>query len=233
MHKRIIIAIVAIALTIASCKKEKEEFTLGTSVWVINGSVNMTRAVVQGSYSGNIAFAASRQFSLERTALPFSITDSVNTAVVNSGLELRSAAYSIFIAGQMPTPEVIVKEETDFPFIAMDKVFTSADSAVNVRFINLSPNSVPLKIKVSTASTNETDALAYKEITTWRPFKATATTTTYSIQLRNAATDALITTYSFVANATNRFKNVTLMVRGLQGTNTGVNAFGVTPINYF
>lgn len=93
---------------------------------------------------------------------------------------------------------------------------------------------MPLKIKVSTAATNEENAIAYKTIGSWRPFiAAPATTTTYSIQIRIACTDALWTTYSFVANSTKRFKNVTLVIRGLIGTTSGVNAFGVTEVNYF
>lgn len=236
MNKRITIAIAAIALTLASCKKENEEFTPGTNVWVVNSIVDMPGAkVITGNNSAVLGFNGNRLFSLERKSAAFDITDAVSSATVyNSSINLKSAAYSIFLTGQSPTSEVIIKEETDFPFIAIDKIFTAEDSVVNVRFINLSPNSVPLKIKVSTATTNESDALAYKDITTWRPFKAgPAATTTHSIQIRNAATDALITTYTFAANATKRFKNVTLMIRGLMGTTSGVNAFGVTEVNYF
>lgn len=231
-------SLVFIALLITSCNKENISSQPSSNVWIVNGGIGLTKAVIKGGgHSGYIPFAGNRQFALLRTELPFDIVDTTEANIYNNDLELKSAAYTIFIAGQMPNLEVIINEETNLPFIAQDKAFSTLDSVVNVRFINLSPNSVPLKIKVSSASANEADALAYKQVTTWRPFKSTASTTTYSIQVRNAATDALLTTYSFVTPGpiatSNRFKNVTLMIRGLQGTTTGVNAFGVTPINYF
>ena len=104
---------------------------------------------------------------------------------------------------------------------------------MNVRFVNLSPNSVPVKIKITNAVVNEVDNLPYKSISDWKNYKATASSTTYSFQIRNAVTDALIFTYSFAANSTNRFKNVTLIIKGLQGTTSGTSAFRVFAVNYF
>jgi hypothetical protein len=46
-------------------------------------------------------------------------------------------------------------------------------------------------------------------------------------------TDALLLTYTFSATATNRFKNVSLLIKGLLGTTTGTNEFSVSSVNYF
>jgi len=229
-----IIVLFCLAACFASCKKDIVQAPSSYTMYVVNGAVNsklqtnFTNTPIVTYNSRNIYYVQSDQ------SVSIADTTALNAPLVNITYGYEKGVYTIFIAGTSPTFEAILKEETDLPFIPNDKIYGNADSVVNVRFINLSPNSVPLKIKVSTATTNESDALAYKEITTWRTFKAgPAATTTYSIQIRNAATDALLTTFSFAANATNRFKNVTLMVRGLQGTTSGVNAFGVTAVNYF
>jgi hypothetical protein len=103
---------------------------------------------------------------------------------------------------------------------------------VNVRFVNLSTGSPALKIKLSTSVINEVDNLPYKAIGGWKAYPARLASTIYSFQIRRVDTDALITTYSFSATATNRFKNVALVIRGAFGT-TGVTGFGVSAINYF
>ena len=226
--------IIALAvLTIYGCKQEELKIPTSYTLFVANAGVNSK--LITNFTSTPILTQNSRGIYYVQTSQKVSIADTTapDNPIINKSLDYTNGVYSIFVAGQSPTFETIIKEETDLPLIPNDKIYSSADSVVNVRFINLSPNSVPLKIKISTATTNEADALAYKDITTWRSFKAVASSTTYSLQIRNASTDALITTYSFVANATKRFKNVTLMIRGLQGTTSGVNSFGVTEINYF
>src|SRR5262249_2349319 len=121
---------------------------------------------------------------------------------------------------------------TNFPFIRTDVINTSADSVVNVRFANLSPNSGPLKIKIANAATNEVDYLSLRDVSNFKAYNALLSSTTYSFQIRDAATDALITTYMFTANSTNRFKNVMLVIKGLRN-GTGNDVFGVFAVNYF
>jgi len=211
---------------------------------VVNAAINVPGIKVNPSggpfiYAGNpdsVKFAANKFY--------FSPTDgSTITAIAlpdttkllfNMGVNLRPAIYSMYVLGTSTAVDTMFREEINFPFISMNKVFTTADSVVNVRFINLSPNSVPVKIKIATAATNEVDNLPYKTITDWKVYKAgPAATTTYSFQVRNAATDALLSTFSFAANDANRFKNVALVIKGLQGTTTGINAFGLFAVNYF
>lgn len=225
--------LVVVTMLLASCKKDTVDAPTSFTLYVVNGSMG-TKAITNFAAAPKINYQ-NRSINYVQTGQHVQVKDSAAALyLVNQGYEYNKGVYTLFIYGDSTNAQAILKEETDLPFIPNDKLYTSTDSVVNVRFINLSPNSVPLKIKISTATTNEADALAYKEITTWRAFKAApAATTTYSIQIRNATTDALITTYSFAANATKRFKNVTLMIRGLMGTTTGVNAFGVTEINYF
>lgn len=219
---------------ITGCKKETPQASPSYTLVVANAALGV-KAQTNFANAGTVAYNG-RGIYFAQTGQQITVsTPAAPTAYFfNQEPDYKTGLYSLFVHGDSTAPQTILIDDSNRPFVPNDKIYTSIDSVVYLRFINLSPNSVPLKIKVSTASTNEADALAYKEVTTWRAFKAApAATTTYSIQIRNAATDALITTYSFAANATKRFKNVTLMIRGLMGTTTGVNAFGVTEINYF
>jgi hypothetical protein len=229
----ITIVLACMAFCFAGCKKDTVHAPTSFTMYIVNAGIN-SKIQTNFTNAGVVIYNNRGQYLVQSDQqVSIADTTALSTPLINTSYSYDKGVYTVFVAGQSPTFEAILKDETDLPFIPNDKIYSSTDSVVNVRFINLSPNSVPLKIKVSTSATNEADALAFKEITTWRPFKATASTTAYSIQIRNASTDALVTSYSFVCNATNRFKNVTLMVRGLQGTTSGANAFGVTSINYF
>jgi hypothetical protein len=230
---------VSIVSIFTACEKD-EEFIQTTNLWIVNGEAGMPAMKVEPGvkviYANEpaINFGAAKLYGFLRGTVSVKAVNATDsTTIYSNSFDLQKPVYSLFITGQVPTAEAFLYEEMAYPFIPTDKIYTTTDSVVNVRYVNLSPNSVPLKIKIASAATNEEDALAYKSVGTWKQYKSTATTTTYSIQIRNAATDALITTYSFVANATNRFKNVTLMIRGLQGIMTGANAFGVSAVNYF
>jgi len=228
------ISIFVIAIAFTSCKKNIVQAPSSFTLYVVNAGIGVAEVQTNFTTTPLVPYGA-RNIYYVQSDQTIVMADSANPTayLLNKNLGYSSGVYTIFITGQATALNTIVKAEADLPFIAGDKIYTSTDSIVNIRFANLSPNSVPLKIKIATATTNEVDDLPYKNISTWRAYKATATTANYSLQIRDAVTDALLATYTFTANATNRFKNVTLMIKGLQGTTTGTNAFGVAPINYF
>ena len=235
-----VICVLLVIIGYSSCKKAKEDFLLTTNLNVVNAALNVGIKVDPGrgfiyANDSSIKYGVARSYALARTSIPFKIVNAADTTATlyDNVVELRSANYTMFIAGVAPTPQVIINEETNFPFIPQDKIYTSSDSVVNVRFVNLSPNSTPVKIKIASATTNEVDNLPFGSIGNWKAYPALLATTTYSFQIRDAGTDALITTYSFIANSTNRFKNVALVIKGLEGTTAGTNAFGVFVVNYF
>ena len=230
-------------LWFVSCKKDNSTITLTSSVMVVNAAVNVP--AIQVNVTGNpikyaggvsIPYGSGGFYFLSRKAMPVTVVSAADTTtfLFNNTLNFQSGIYTMYLIGQAPTIDTLFREETNFPFIHTDlSTPPSSDSVVNVRFVNLSPNSVPLKIKITGATTNEVDNLPYKGISNWKRYNTLVATTVYSFQIRDAATDALITTYSFSATATNRFKNVALIIKGLQGTTTGSNAFGVSAVNYF
>jgi hypothetical protein len=238
--KRLNTIIIVALIMLSACKKEKAAVA-NADFRVVNAAVGVWVKVNPGrkttfAKETQISFASNRLYLLERISLPFKVVNAADTLskFYDETVSLNSGIYSMFIVGQLPTIETIVKEESDFPFINfLDRIPVKADSVVNVRFLNLSPNSTPVKIKISTATGNEIDNLPFKTIGSWRKYTAIAASTVYTFQVRDAATDALLASFNLTANATNRFKNVSLIIKGLQGTTTGVNAFGVIAINHF
>lgn len=156
-----------------------------------------------------------------------------NSVLFNTSRTIQSKVYTLYLTGTKAAVDTMFREEVNFPFIATGaNIPPLADSVVNVKFTNLSTGSPALKIKLSTGTTNEVDNLPYKGISSWKAYPAKQASTLYIFQIRRVDTDALITTYSFSATATNRFKNVALVIRGAFGT-TGATGFGISPINYF
>ena len=159
-------------------------------------------------------------------------TADTTTFLVNTNLNLSSPMYTMYIAGQSPTIDTLFREEKNYPFIRQDRTPPSSDSVVNLRFVNLSPNSTPVKIKIAGATTNEVDNLPYKGITDFKAYVAKLTPTSYAFQVRDAVTDALLVSYTFSATSTNRFTHVALIFKGLVG-GTGANVLSISAINYF
>jgi hypothetical protein len=176
-------------------------------------------------------------------------TSDTTTFLVNNTFKFNQILYTLYIAGQAPVYDTLFRAETNFPIIKTDVTIPpSADSVVNIRFVNLSPNSVPVKIVKITpvyppvtpsqnVTTTEVDNLVYKGISNWKPCDAritgTMTSRAYTFQVQDASTSAVLATFSFTASSTNRFKNVALVIKGLQGTTSGTNAFGLFAVNYF
>ncbi len=227
------LAIIIVTIVALMCCNKTIERKGSYTLYLVNGGIGS--GLTSNFKSMPLTMYGSRNVYYVHTGQQITIADTASLAspLVSKEFAFFKGTYSIFVVGQSPNFETIIKEESDLPFISQSKIYSTLDSVVNVRFINLSPNSTPLKIKVSNSTVNEVDNLAFKDISSWRSFKATSSSSNYSLQIRNASTDALISTYTLTANAVNRFKNVTLMIRGIQGITVGASAFGVTAINYF
>ncbi|MNL03676.1 hypothetical protein D3C87_1242180 [compost metagenome] len=231
------------AIILVSCKSENQEVPVAGTICVINavtdaGAIKVNSSgknVFWSSQATTTAYLARGFYYAPQGNLNLVVVPSLdtNTVLVNAPRIIKPRAYTMYLSGTKAAVDTIFREETNFPYVITDvRIPSSVDSIVNVRFVNLSIGSPALKIKLATATINEVDNLPYKGIGAWKGYPAKLATTTYSFEIRNAATDILITTYSFSATATNRFKNVALVIRGVYGT-TGATGFGISPINYF
>jgi hypothetical protein len=217
--------IAAVALLGGSCKKN-------TVAVAPLASLNITNAVVGGKnvkLNSDIADSAVnynyKAFGLNAAAgiYVYPTGDSTHpyytdskTVTVNGGI------YSLFLSGSITTQvDAILVKET---------IPAYSDSSCGVRFINLVYNGNPV-IVTQTATPTVTDfsSLSYKQISSFKTYPALSTNGTYSFQVRDATTNAVLATYSL---ATPRFFNCTLVWKGMTG-GTGGNVPGILRVNNY
>lgn len=165
-------------------------------------------------------------------------TNNPNTPYFNSSLQTQNGGiYSLFLSGQSPTFDAF--------FIRDNIPLYYTDSSLGIRVVNLSPNSTPLNITLASASTtNIFSGIAYKQLANFikLPLRNPVPVGTVSFQVRDAA-NTLLSTYTLPATANSAYpgisilnsrnRNITLVIKGLQGTTTGNDAFGIFPVaNY-
>lgn len=241
---KIIIAIFISVIGLLSCKRTNEPIIEAGDIFVINaitdaGAVKVNQAVERIKWSGitnTVAYGARGLYYASEGNASFTVAPSTDSTKVlfNGSRHISGKVYTMYLFGTVAAIDTMFREEVGYPFIFTDaKIPPSADSVVNVKFVNLSVGSPALKVKLSTVVTNEVDNLPYKGIAGWKAYPARLATTAYSFQIRRVDTDALVTTFNFSATSANRFKNVALVIRGVFGTTTGTAPFGLTVINYF
>ncbi|MCS3800119.1 hypothetical protein [Niastella sp. OAS944] len=224
-HKNKLITLLCAIISITSCKKYKIESYSLTSLTAVNavvGGVGMkigSRAVT----IGNNNFAQISLFQGSNDLYFWPVADSLHPYFSDSKFVTEDREiYSLFVCGQAGSTEgVIIKE--DIPY--------RTDSTAGIRFINLSPNSTPLNITLSTTPTiNEVSNLAYKQYTEFKTYPGFYNSA-YTFQIRDASAaspSAPLATFSLTTSTVPRFSNVTLVIRGLVGTTP---ALGVTRVN--
>ncbi len=233
-----------LVLGFIACKKNKEVFKTSSSINVINAVVGLPSVKINpgvnpffySKTSDVVNYSANRFYFVElgqRTIEAVSNADTTK-ALFNLNYNMQSGFYTMYLAGQFPNVDTLFRKEVNFPFIKTDVTTPLLeDNVTTVRFVNLSPNSPTVQINIRNSTTNEVINLSYKSISDWKRYVNKATgTTNYVFELRNEATNAILLTYTFGATATNKYKNVALVIKGLVG-GTGVNAFGIFPVNYF
>ncbi|HEX2629034.1 MAG TPA: RagB/SusD family nutrient uptake outer membrane protein [Chitinophagaceae bacterium] len=147
--------------------------------------------------------------------------------------------YSLFLAGQSPAYETLLIKDA-IPGS------TYPDSSINIRFVNLWPNSPVVNITLAATTTvNEVTNLSYKQITEFKKYSLPSVIPagTVSFQVRDASTNAILVTYTLPASGgapnpnvsitASRFKSITLVIKGLAGTTTGTNAYSILPVTNY
>lgn len=151
-----------------------------------------------------------------------------NEKVTNSDRDM----YSLYLTGTLTAPEVVVKKD-DLP-----PLYT--DMSIGIRVINLSPNSTPINVTLSSTPTvNEFNGVAYKSLTEIKklPYPKPIVAGSNIFQIRDSAGNLLasqtLPTDGVLSIATARHRVVTLVIRGVQGITSGSNAFGCSIIKNF
>ncbi len=223
-----------------SCKKDNTVYSSSTTVNVVNAAVNVA-AIKVNLNNTPIVYASASQVAYGAAALYFTtgptspvtivVSADTTTFLVKNAISFQPGVYTMIIAGQSPAIDTLIRQEINYPYIHNDP--TAIDSSINIRFVNLSPNSSPVNINIKNSASTEVSNLGYKDMTAFKKYAALSGNTKYIFEIRNATTNTLLTTYTLSITATNRFKNVAITLKGLVGTTSGTNAFGVFVVNYF
>lgn len=223
--KRIIYLMAVITISLASCKKDEVKLTPLTSLNVAN-FVTAGKKIKLGSNAATINNNANTHMALvagDNNLYVWPVEDSLKPYFVNPKFSTQSGeVYSLFLHGDTLAPEGIVIKE-NIPY--------RKDSTAGIRFINLSPNSTPLNITLSTTpEINEVTELAYKNYTEFKTYPGLASST-YTFEVRDANTVAPappLATFSLSASQVPRFANITLVIRGMISASP---ALGITRVN--
>lgn len=240
-------AVGMLLLLMVSCKKDNSYTSNNTAaIQVVNGVIGLPSLMLKmnnrlnssGLSSSNISkvnFGNAAFFYAQRQNTAVDILSGVDSSKLtgttfNFGSS-STGAYSLFITGTSSSSiETVLVEEASYPYTQLDKIPASADSVINVRFVNLSPNTSPLDIRIQGGSSNEVTGMAYKGYSPFKAYTAKVANTNYKFEIVEGST--VLLTYTFNVTTNNRFKNVALVIRGLK-SGTGTNALTVSAVNYF
>lgn len=129
-------------------------------------------------------------YALQNDVDTASVTDKGGNYMFNSELSFSAGNfYSLYITGVDTT-------STDYLFV-QDTVFKRTDSTAGIRFVNLSTGSNPVSVDIKGQPTGSVlSSLAYKGITSFISFPATASISSYIFEFRDATSGNLLTSYT-------------------------------------
>lgn len=243
---------VLICFCIFSCSKENNP--PGTSTLTIinavtgsnqlvanfNGTVPLNTYLNANRLDYNIFSTYANQFTSYSGRQPLAVyaypdTLEKSAPLVNLVLDLPvGSIHSLFITGSMEHPDTMLVTD-QLPY------YPPADSVTGIRFVNLSPGSAPVSIRIQGRNGSaEVSSLSYKGITGFKPYEAKAASEDYVFEFRDAGSGTLITSYQVtgISNpgtaAPNNWRNhnFTLALLGLPG-GTGSLASSVLLINNY
>ncbi len=232
--------IIALITCFVSCKKDTEELVQTSTINVVNMILDAGNVKINSGASSDFAYSkSSTTIGYGANSFYGAVLGSRIITVVSAGDTTKkffSGSFdlmpvnTLYLTGQSSAVETVFRQEENIPFI--DAVKLKPDSSAYIRFVNLSPNSTPLNIKLASASSNDANNIAYKSITEFKKYEAKTTTANYIFEVRDAATNTLRTTITLAPNNI-RHKTLSIIFKGLMGTTSGTNAFGFSQVNYF
>jgi hypothetical protein len=243
--------IVVLVILFSACKKSEVEVQQQSTFTLVNATTDIANARAYAS-ENNIYWkplptadaAAQYRFTHMGARAGNNNIKAVSSADTTVSLFSSSKAEN-FEAAKASTLFLCGNTTAGYEavFLNNESFVNHSDSVMGIRFINLSPNSSPVNITLSiTPSVNEASALAYKQKTEFKNYPSLRSTGDIVFQLRDGG-GVLLASYTLpvVPNGTYatagvhhaRFKNLTLVIKGLEGTASGTNAFGVFPVAHY
>ncbi|MFW2477985.1 MAG: hypothetical protein ACN4EP_13770 [Sediminibacterium sp.] len=224
--------LLTVVIVLASCKKSEFQTAPLAALKIVN-AVTGGESVKMGSVATTVAVNNNANFMLiagtpDIYVWPISDTTKPYFNAAKSITVADREYYTLFLGGTVANPlGVMVKENYS----------TYQDSIAGIRFINLSANSSPVNVTLSTSTTvHQFAGVAYGNITDFKTYPAGPANSTYTFQVRNALTNAIIASATMSGTSVNTFvpvfKNTTLVLRGTIGA-TGTNAPSIVRVNHY
>lgn len=140
-----------------------------------------------------IGFGTNNVYSPIAGADLFTFTQSSDTTshLFQGTFNLKNGGiYTFFLAGSTTQPDTVLIKE-NLPHYA------TTDSVTGIRFINLSPGSLPISVDIQgQANGSEVQSLAYKGYTKFKTYKADHTVSSYTFEFRDQASGNLLAAYT-------------------------------------
>jgi len=256
---KVMIFVLYIQLLHESCTKETTAVRPQpvSSITVVNAVVGSSpimvdfngNSTVSSYYSASqkIGYSSFYEFSVASGTVPFSafqlsdtLTPIFKVGDKNNGIVLDPAGiYSLFLCGQL---------ESGLP---IDTLFTAdklpyhppTDSSIGIRFVNLSPGSNPISVNIQgQPNGSEIPNLPYKGITSFKNYSAGYAVSKYIFELRDVNSGLILGKYTMnginngainTSNNLYRFRNFTIVLKGLSGVTSGSAAQGIFLVNNY
>ncbi len=125
--------------------------------------------------------------------------------------------YTLYLSGTPQAVKAQFHEEVDFPkYIVRDvmKPTPSADSIVNIRFVNLSPSGPKIDINIQGNELLEASNLNYQSFTNFKVYPAKKDMYSIIFEVRKSSDNTLIATYDLNTDEF-RFRSVVVVVMGI------------------
>lgn len=241
--KNLYIISVIILYFFIGCKKQKDNFQSTSNIFVINAMVGYGPVKVNANSDNTFSYNRASDIPYGGSGIYGGIIGDNNVKIVSS-IDTNNILFSkkvllkkintFYLIGLSPAIDTLLKTEDNIPYI--QSFNSNPDKSLYIRFVNLSPNSGSININIRTSSNNEISNLKYKEISEFKKYPALSNTPNYVFEVRDAITNNLLTSYTLNVN-TNRYKTISLVIRGLirpidSPPVTGPTALAVFQVNY-
>lgn len=247
-----VLFLMGLLCSIQSCKKTNySSLSGGTSLTIVNAVVGSSNLVTDFTGSAG-SKAPDSIIYLNALSIPYGsyselgsysgttflsvspITDTLLSLWRGQFHLTNNAIHTLFLVG----PDSLHIDT----LLTTDVLPVHVDSSVGVRFVNVSPGSNPVSVDIQgRVNGSEVASLAYKGVSPFINYPATASVSSYVFEFTDVASGTLLATYTM--NGVNagtgsdstsqnmlRWKNVTIALQGLPG-GAGNNAQATFLIN--
>lgn len=232
-QKYLIVSGLFVSAILSSCGESELAPELA-SVTVVNAAINTGAIQVNyfgetinwSAYNGaNVYYGSSGLFNLSPSNASFKVVSSTDTlnVLMDEDLALKAGTiYSYYLVGQSPNVESMIVQELPLP------KSTYPDSTFNVRFINLSPDNIGVKLNLTDTPSELFDNVGFKQATDFVRVNAPSGLWDIGFEVRNTETDEVLATFrqyvDFQAPYGARFHPITLFLYGNSASSYGIGS---------